>query len=79
MPSSRGSSRPRDASYISYVSCIAGRFFTTSATWEALAPAYCLQIRTGCLFPRINSYRAMTLLRGAVSHSFGDLSSPTTA
>ena len=28
MPSSRGSSRPRDRTSISYVSCIAGRFFT---------------------------------------------------
>ena len=31
--SSRGSSRPRDGSY---VSCIAGRFFTTRATWEVV-------------------------------------------
>ena len=35
MPSSRGSSRPRDRTYVSYVSCIAGGLFTTSATWEA--------------------------------------------
>ena len=27
-PSSRGSSQPRDGNCISYVSCIAGRFFT---------------------------------------------------
>ena len=32
MPSSRGSSRPRDQTQ---VSCIAGRFFTIWATWEA--------------------------------------------
>ena len=32
MPSSRGSSWPRDQTF---VACIAGRFFTTSATWEA--------------------------------------------
>ena len=31
----RGSSQPRDQTCISYVSCIAGEFFTTSATWEA--------------------------------------------
>ena len=37
MPSSRGSSRPRDQTCISYVSCIAGRFFTTSTTWEFVA------------------------------------------
>ena len=35
MPSSRGSFRPRDWTYISYVSCIAGGFFTTSTIWEA--------------------------------------------
>ena len=33
--SSRGSSRPRDQTFISYVSCIAGGVFTTSTTWEA--------------------------------------------
>ena len=31
MPSSKGSSRPRDRTQVSHVSC---RFFTTSATWE---------------------------------------------
>ena len=31
----QGSSRPRDGTHISCVSCIAGGFFTTSATWEA--------------------------------------------
>ena len=35
MPSSRGSSQPRDQTHISNSSCT-GRFFTTSATWEAL-------------------------------------------
>ena len=34
MPSSRGSSQPRDWIYISYVSCISRWFFTTSATTE---------------------------------------------
>ena len=33
--SSRGSSWSRDRTRISYISCIAGGFFTTSATWEA--------------------------------------------
>ena len=33
MPFSRGSSQLRDQTQ---VSCIASRFFTTSATWEAL-------------------------------------------
>ena len=36
MPSSRGSSRRRDRSHVSCVSWVAGGFFTTSATWEAL-------------------------------------------
>ena len=35
MPSSMGSSLPRDWTYISYILCIAGGFFTTSATWQA--------------------------------------------
>ena len=33
VPSSRGSSRPRDQTHISSVSCLGG-FLTTSATWE---------------------------------------------
>ena len=32
---SRGSSRHRDQTCISYVSCMGRQFFTTSATWEA--------------------------------------------
>ena len=36
MPSSRGSSRPRDQTPIFYVSCIGGRVFTIRATWETL-------------------------------------------
>ena len=36
MPSSRGSSWPRDWICISFVSCIS-RFFTTSAIWEPVA------------------------------------------
>ena len=36
MPSSRGASLPRDRTQFSYVSCITGRFFTISTTWEAL-------------------------------------------
>ena len=33
-PSSRGSSRCRDQTHVSYVSCIACGFFTTGPTWE---------------------------------------------
>ena len=36
MPSSRGSSQPRDQTHISMSPALAGRFFTSSATWEAL-------------------------------------------
>ena len=39
MPFSRGSSWPRDRIHVSNISCIAGRFFTTSAIWEA--PSLC--------------------------------------
>ena len=37
MPSSRGSSGPRDQTRVSYVlsSALAGGFFTASTTWEA--------------------------------------------
>ena len=35
VPSCRGSSLPRDRIHISYVSCMAGRFFTVSVTREA--------------------------------------------
>ena len=35
IPSSRGSSQPRDQTHMSYVSpTLAGRFFTTSITWQ---------------------------------------------
>ena len=35
VPSSRGSAQPRYQTCVFYVSCLAGRFFITSATWEA--------------------------------------------
>ena len=35
MPSSRGSSTPRDWTQVSYAYCICRWFFMTSATWEA--------------------------------------------
>ena len=35
MPSSRGSSRPRDQTHVSYSPALAGGFFITSATWDA--------------------------------------------
>ena len=36
MSSSRGSSRPRDQTQVSYFSCLGRRFFTTITTWEAI-------------------------------------------
>ena len=49
MPSSRESSRPRDQTYVSYIS-LAGRFFTSSATWEAPGSVYILFVKIifGC-------------------------------
>ena len=37
MPSSRESSQPREQTYVSCISCIAGAFFTHWATWEAIS------------------------------------------
>ena len=34
MPSTRGSSWPRDRTYISWSSCLGRQFFTTSVTWQ---------------------------------------------
>ena len=46
---SRGSSQPRDRTCISCVSCTAGGFFNTSATWEAQGLGlYCL-LKPNCL------------------------------
>ena len=42
MPSSRGSSQPRDGTRVSYVSCIS-RQIITNATWETLS----VQVRAG--------------------------------
>ena len=55
--SSRGSSQPRDGTLISYVSCIGGKFFTTSVMWKA--PSYSLRC-TNChinqMFELINLF-----------------------
>ena len=52
IPSSRGSSRPKDRTQVPYISCI-GRwiFFTTCATWEALCylPAAAAKSLQSCL------------------------------
>ena len=57
MPSSRGSSQPKDRTHASWVSRIAGRFFTHWATWEALfhpethASAFCWKCNLPATFP----------------------------
>ena len=38
IPFSRASSLPKDQTHISYISALAGRFFTTGAIWEAQSP-----------------------------------------
>ena len=43
LSSSRGSSRPRDQTRVSYVACVGSGFFTTGASWEALL---CLELET---------------------------------
>ena len=35
VPSSRGSSQAGDDTHVSYISSLAGRFFTANITWEA--------------------------------------------
>ena len=51
MPSARGSSRPRDRTFISYVSCTGQRFFTTSTTWKpkVFTPSLEAELETLCL------------------------------
>jgi len=44
MPSSRGSSWPRDQTWVSYVSCMADGFFTTSATSVSSVSQSCLTL-----------------------------------
>ena len=61
MPSSRGSSQPRDGTCVSYVSCIGTPVVLyTSATWKA-----CVGITTAenWLF-LINTHRVISLLEG---------------
>ena len=49
VPSSRGSSPPRNLTHISCVSCTAGKFFINWATWEAPQRSYNgLQMTTWC-------------------------------
>ena len=60
MPSSRGSSRPRDWTW---VFCIAGRFFIIWATWEAHLYIYPFFFR---FFSHINYYRILNIVPCAI-------------
>ena len=71
MTSSRGSSQPRDWTYISYVSCIAGRFFTTSVTLSASKPTQVFVSRFSKSLGRKpqNVLFKQTLWRDSFAHS----------
>ena len=62
--SSRGSSQPRDPTYISYISALAGGFFSTSPTWEALScPMHTLIYRLWCSdFSECNFFSLLAVL-----------------
>ena len=45
----RGSSRHRDWTYVSWVSCIAGRFLTPGTSWEAPSGAVAISIKRSLL------------------------------
>ena len=45
MPSSRGFPQPRDGIHVSHISLPLGRFFTTSATWQALLVLKCYLLK----------------------------------
>ena len=67
MPSSRGSSQPRDPTTI----LLAGRFFTASATWEALplrCPKRNLYAGTNRILTNIPNQNPGTLVQGKVKH-----------
>ena len=66
MPFSRGSSQTRDQTYLSHISLVAGRFFTTSTTWEA---PFNWQYRKPSL-PPPNSYRALCLTQAPCTFFF---------
>ena len=61
MPSSRGSSQPRDQTCTSCVSCIIGGFFTHGATWEAHLSNLCSLILQ-CLFPNKDFFFSYILI-----------------
>ena len=68
MPSSRGSSWPRDWIQVSYVSSLAGGFFTTSATWKVLLHIF-LQNVKHC-FPLLLKIFVKSLVVFLISISF---------
>ena len=66
MPSSRGSSQPRDQTRVSYVSCIADRFFTTEPPGKPLCIPIFIYIHMDKI---LESIRLMVLNRNIqISH-----------
>ena len=68
MPSSRGSSQPRDHTRISMSLALADRFFTTSKTSEAPSKAY-IGVQTlyySCKFP--DEFEIISQLKAAHTH-----------
>ena len=67
MSSSKRSSEPRDQTHISYISCIAGRFFTPSTTWELASrgwkPGMLLSIMEDTLQHWVTQFPQSTVLR----------------
>ena len=55
VPSSRGSSWPRDWTQGSCISCTAGEFFTRWVTWEALSILYIESVVCVCQSQSLNS------------------------
>ena len=76
----RGFSQPRDQTYVSRVSCIAGGFFTVWTTREAqcLSPSACLSLHRTLLqqFLRHLLWENMSLFPGLLQYLLSCLSAP---
>ena len=57
---------PKDQTLVFYVSCIVGRFFTISATWEAQINAYSVNFMT----PRSSMSQVLPLAVGLHTCTF---------
>ena len=71
-PSSRGSSRPRGWTPVSFVSCIARGFFTTSSTWEDQFLPKPTHFYFGHLMRRVDSLENTLMLGGIGGRREGD-------